>query len=157
MTIKCVFESLIEGALIINFSFIGFYCTLTHCYKSFKNSKEFRLYQCVIKYTFFQEALLQFLLCLLKSNLRTSIMLKLLLLTHVLCHIHGKVTVKKTEDFLFENSLIHGHSLEERHGHSLEEIHELEKRKAPEEQEKHGHSLEETLNVKKAKKCDISN
>ena len=84
-------------------------------------------------------------------------MLKLLLLTHVLCHIHGKVTVKKTEDFLFENSLIHGHSLEERHGHSLEEIHELEKRKAPEEQEKHGHSLEETLNVMKAKKCDISN
>ena len=88
--------------------------------------------------------------------LRSLIMLKLLLLTHFLCHIHGKA-VKISEDFLFENSLIHGHSLEERHGHSLEEIHELEKRKAPEEQEKHGHSLEETLNVKKAKKCDISN
>merc|ERR1712141_474395 len=73
-----------------------------------------------------------------------GIMLKLLLLTHFLCHIHGKA-VKISEDFLFENSLIHGHSVEERHGHSLEEIHELEKRKAPssvEEQEKHGHSFE---------------
>merc|ERR1712062_522642 len=73
-----------------------------------------------------------------------GIMLKLLLLTHCLCHIHGKA-VKISEDFLFENSLIHGHSVEERHGHSLEEIHELEKRKAPssaEEQEKHGHSFE---------------
>merc|ERR1712025_1277663 len=73
-----------------------------------------------------------------------GIMLKLLLLTHFLCHIHGKA-VNISEDFLFENSLIHGHSMEERHGHSLEEIHELEKRKAPssaEEQEKHGHSFE---------------
>merc|ERR1711953_934603 len=51
-----------------------------------------------------------------------GIMLKLLLLTHCLCHIHGKA-VKISEDFLFENSLIHGHSVEERHGHSLEEIH----------------------------------
>ena len=93
--------------------------------------------------------------------LRSLIMLKLLLLTHFLCHIHGKA-VKISEDFLFENSLIHGHSVEERHGHSLEEIHELEKRKAPssvEEQEKHGHSFEKQNVIlqgeKGRKKCDI--
>ena len=86
--------------------------------------------------------------------LRSLIMLKLLLLTHCLCHIHGKA-VKISEDFLFENSLIHGHSVEERHGHSLEEIHELEKRKAPssaEEQEKHGHSFEKQNVIERAQK-----